>query len=316
MLHHYVGLAPTEIAEVIGIPPGTARSRLHYAHRAMRAALEADSRLGAVAGFERDDPTPRDRARPGPVVRGRASTQLSDRALTDALSEIDHTRQLGAHVVPWRYSEMPTPVRLLLVAALLMAVSAGAALLISAGGLIPTPEPTPTTDEPVTSGPGMVIGTDPSGGWSANRPAAFGNPTGDWQLNFGPRDTFLVARSADGQDVLLGSMTGNGANGTTLGPTDRCPEAGDYEHHVSDNTRIFSISVVADTCADRATLLAGDWTRLHVDAWLQTGDRYRLVGDGVTLDLTVPASFVNPDGQTTDYDGSPKSGEPRPLQER
>jgi RNA polymerase sigma-70 factor (ECF subfamily) len=50
VLHHYVGLAPTEIAEVIGIPPGTARSRLHYAHRAMRAALEADARLGAVAG--------------------------------------------------------------------------------------------------------------------------------------------------------------------------------------------------------------------------------------------------------------------------
>jgi RNA polymerase sigma-70 factor, ECF subfamily len=50
VLHHYMGLAPTEIAEVIGIPAGTARSRLHYAHRAMRAALEADARLGAVAG--------------------------------------------------------------------------------------------------------------------------------------------------------------------------------------------------------------------------------------------------------------------------
>jgi RNA polymerase sigma-70 factor (ECF subfamily) len=50
VLHHYVGLAPTEIAEIIGIPPGTARSRLHYAHRAMRAALEADARLDAVAG--------------------------------------------------------------------------------------------------------------------------------------------------------------------------------------------------------------------------------------------------------------------------
>jgi RNA polymerase sigma-70 factor (ECF subfamily) len=50
VLHHYLGLAPTEIAEVMGIPAGTARSRLHYAHRAMRAALEADARLGAVAG--------------------------------------------------------------------------------------------------------------------------------------------------------------------------------------------------------------------------------------------------------------------------
>ena len=50
VLHHYIGLEPAEIAETLGIPPGTARSRLHYAHRAMRAALEADERLGAVAG--------------------------------------------------------------------------------------------------------------------------------------------------------------------------------------------------------------------------------------------------------------------------
>ena len=44
VLHHYLGLTPTEIAETLGVPVGTARSRLHYAHRAMRAALEADAR--------------------------------------------------------------------------------------------------------------------------------------------------------------------------------------------------------------------------------------------------------------------------------
>jgi RNA polymerase sigma-70 factor (ECF subfamily) len=47
---YYLGLTPTEIAERIGIPAGTARSRLHYAHRAMRAAIEADERPVAVAG--------------------------------------------------------------------------------------------------------------------------------------------------------------------------------------------------------------------------------------------------------------------------
>ena len=47
---HYLGLTPTEIAERLGIPVGTARSRLHYAHRAMRAAIEADERPAAVAG--------------------------------------------------------------------------------------------------------------------------------------------------------------------------------------------------------------------------------------------------------------------------
>ena len=48
-LHHYLGYAPSEIAEALGIPPGTARSRLFHAHRAMRAALEADAR-SVVAG--------------------------------------------------------------------------------------------------------------------------------------------------------------------------------------------------------------------------------------------------------------------------
>jgi RNA polymerase sigma-70 factor (ECF subfamily) len=49
VLHHYLGLAPAEIAETLGLPTGTARSRLHYAHRAMRAALEADARGSATA---------------------------------------------------------------------------------------------------------------------------------------------------------------------------------------------------------------------------------------------------------------------------
>lgn len=47
---HYLAMTPTEIAERLGIPAGTVRSRLHYAHRAMRAAIEADERPVAVAG--------------------------------------------------------------------------------------------------------------------------------------------------------------------------------------------------------------------------------------------------------------------------
>ena len=50
VLHHYLGYEPTEIAETLGIPAGTARSRLHYAHRAMRAALEAEARPGTAVG--------------------------------------------------------------------------------------------------------------------------------------------------------------------------------------------------------------------------------------------------------------------------
>ena len=44
VLHHYLGLSPAEAAEVLGVPPGTVRSRLHRATRTMRAALDADAR--------------------------------------------------------------------------------------------------------------------------------------------------------------------------------------------------------------------------------------------------------------------------------
>jgi RNA polymerase sigma-70 factor (ECF subfamily) len=47
---YYLGLAPTEIAERLAIPVGTANSRLHYAQRAMRAAIEADERPAAMGG--------------------------------------------------------------------------------------------------------------------------------------------------------------------------------------------------------------------------------------------------------------------------
>jgi RNA polymerase sigma-70 factor, ECF subfamily len=40
----YVGLSPTEIADALEIPVGTAKSRLHYASDALRAALAADER--------------------------------------------------------------------------------------------------------------------------------------------------------------------------------------------------------------------------------------------------------------------------------
>jgi RNA polymerase sigma-70 factor (ECF subfamily) len=40
VLHHYLGMPLEDIAEVLGVPSGTARSRLHYALRRMRAALE------------------------------------------------------------------------------------------------------------------------------------------------------------------------------------------------------------------------------------------------------------------------------------
>jgi RNA polymerase sigma-70 factor (ECF subfamily) len=42
VLHHYLGYSLAEIAETLGIPVGTARSRLHYAVRQLRAVLDDD----------------------------------------------------------------------------------------------------------------------------------------------------------------------------------------------------------------------------------------------------------------------------------
>ncbi len=44
VLTFYVGLSPSEAAEALEIPVGTAKSRLHYAVEALRAAIEADER--------------------------------------------------------------------------------------------------------------------------------------------------------------------------------------------------------------------------------------------------------------------------------
>ena len=48
VLHHYLGMTVDEAATTIGIPVGTAKSRLHYATGALRAALDADARIGSV----------------------------------------------------------------------------------------------------------------------------------------------------------------------------------------------------------------------------------------------------------------------------
>lgn len=45
VLHHYLDLPIDRVADLLGIPVGTAHSRLHYAMRGLRAALDADARL-------------------------------------------------------------------------------------------------------------------------------------------------------------------------------------------------------------------------------------------------------------------------------
>jgi RNA polymerase sigma-70 factor (ECF subfamily) len=48
----YIGLSPSEMADALEIPVGTAKSRLHYAIEALRAALAADERTSVGAARE------------------------------------------------------------------------------------------------------------------------------------------------------------------------------------------------------------------------------------------------------------------------
>ena len=49
VLHHHLGYPLTEIAATLGIPEGTARSRLHYAVRQLRAVLDSRRRVLATS---------------------------------------------------------------------------------------------------------------------------------------------------------------------------------------------------------------------------------------------------------------------------
>jgi RNA polymerase sigma-70 factor (ECF subfamily) len=45
VFHHYLDLPLDQVADVLGIPVGTAHSRYHHAMRGLRAALDADARV-------------------------------------------------------------------------------------------------------------------------------------------------------------------------------------------------------------------------------------------------------------------------------
>jgi RNA polymerase sigma-70 factor (ECF subfamily) len=49
VFHHYLGLSLPDVATRLGIPLGTAKSRLHHATAALRASLEADARTPSMS---------------------------------------------------------------------------------------------------------------------------------------------------------------------------------------------------------------------------------------------------------------------------
>ena len=53
VLHHYLGWSVAEIAENLGVPAQTIKSRIRYATSTLRAALDADARTPSVTSRER-----------------------------------------------------------------------------------------------------------------------------------------------------------------------------------------------------------------------------------------------------------------------
>lgn len=51
VLRHYLGHSVAEVADALGVPLGTAKSRLHYAEQAMAAAMDADARWAPEGGL-------------------------------------------------------------------------------------------------------------------------------------------------------------------------------------------------------------------------------------------------------------------------
>ena len=82
VLHHHLGFPLTEIAETLGIPVGTARSRLHYAVRQLRAALAEDvlteCHVRGAIGMSSDF---RPRLRPARLPTGWKKTPISRRPM-------------------------------------------------------------------------------------------------------------------------------------------------------------------------------------------------------------------------------------------
>ena len=109
VLHHYLGLPLVEIAEMLEIPAGTARSRLHYATRGLRDALTAERSRCPRRTSRMTDDRSLERAARSWLETG--PTEAPDRAVEAALLRIETTPQERDLRIPWRLPRMTTPAR-------------------------------------------------------------------------------------------------------------------------------------------------------------------------------------------------------------
>jgi RNA polymerase sigma-70 factor (ECF subfamily) len=203
VLHHYLDLPLNQVAEVLGIPPGTVASRFHYALRTMRKTLTTGQRSAGDYG-----PPPRLPGR-GAMSRERRTPEITEpqvngllrsflredwhedanRVASMVLDELDATPQRRSWGPAWRTPTMNKFLAIGLGAAAVVAVLLIGSNLLGSGSPDPGGEPpasvAPSEAEPSvepSAAAGLPVGssytlstegllveaTIPAPGWSAN----------------------------------------------------------------------------------------------------------------------------------------------------
>ena len=145
VFHHYVGLPLPELADRLGIPLGTAKSRLHHATAALRASLDADARTFTAPRSDSHDRAARSRSADRAFFED-GTDVLPDWAYDEVRHDIHRTRQRTV-IGPWREPVMSNLVKYgVIAAAVVLFVGAGAYLLRpSLPAIVGTPSPTPAS---------------------------------------------------------------------------------------------------------------------------------------------------------------------------
>jgi hypothetical protein len=129
VLRYYLGLSVPEVADALGVPTGTAKSRIYYATEALRLALEADAtpRFGRMDSMTRDRTTEQ---RISDWLVHEAEHELPDRVLTETFHRAALTRQVRA-LPGWRTFSMDRKIISFVAGAAAIAVVVIAALRTS-----------------------------------------------------------------------------------------------------------------------------------------------------------------------------------------
>ena len=206
VLHHYLDLPLETVAEILGVPIGTVRSRLHHAMRGLRAALDADARPAA----QEVDPMSTDRETTR-LVRSwleEGVTALPDRVLDAVLDQVPATPQRRLWSA-WRPNEMNAYAKLLAGAAAVLVVAiVGYQFLPGRGpGSGASVAPSPTGAALIARGTFELLGAEvelnaTGAGDSVTGTMTMSHEDGDFSV-----DLKCTRTTADGVILIAGDIT-------------------------------------------------------------------------------------------------------------